>query len=275
MATLTHPISNAPAFHFNPRLLGWMAVIGVLGTLLGILTISVTENRLLAQDNALFDWVTGWEFPGVAPLFRSVSLVTGAKAGLIYGPLGITFLLLIGKTREAVVFAIVGLTIAGIAILGDYTLGQLVGRGRGRPLAAADEFFPAFPSGHVFGSTVFFGFLAFLAVYFQVKQKLLIPLLAVIAAVVLLVGPARVYEGAHWPSDVAAGYVLGGIWLLNIIPTFLSLRNSKWLASLGGDTDLSGDDCVDCRTERSIASVVVLNPDRGTATKVYRPPALV
>ena len=104
---------------------------------------------------------------------------------------------------------------------------------------------------------------------------MLIPLLAVIAAVVLLVGPARVYEGAHWPSDVAAGYVLGGIWLLNIIPTFLSLRNSKWLASLGGDTDLSGDDCVDCRTERSIASVVVLNPDRGTATKVYRPPALV
>ena len=115
------------------------------------------------------DWITGWNFPGLAALSGAVSLLTGAKAGLIYGPLGIAFLLLLGKTREAVVFAVVGLTIAAVAILGDYTLGQLVGRGR--PLAAADNF-PAFPSGHVFGSTVFFGFLTFLAVHFQIKREI-------------------------------------------------------------------------------------------------------
>ena len=35
------------------------------------------------------------------------------------------------------------------------------------------------------------------------------------------------------------------------------------------------DDCADCRTERSIASVVRLNPVQGTATKAYQPPLLV
>ena len=270
MATIAYPIPSGSSIHF--RVLGWMAGFGILTVLLAILTLSVIDNRLLAQDNALMDWVTGWNFPGLSALFGTVSLLTGAKAGLIYGPLGITFLLLLGKTRAAVVFAVVSLTIAAIAILGDYTLGQLVGRGR--PLAGADNF-PAFPSGHVFGSTVFFGFLAFLAFYFRVKRKLLLPLLVFLAALVLLVGPARIYEGAHWPTDVAAGYLLGGIWLLIIIPVFIYLRNSKWVTSLRQDASPFADDCDDCRTERSIASIVMLNPARGTATKVYRPPALV
>ena len=271
MATITYPIHSAPAV--NPRLLGWMLGLATLAALLAILTVSVTENRFLAQDLSLMNWVTGWNFPGLSALFSIISFLTGATAGLIYGSLGITFLLLLGKTREAVIFTVVGLTIAAISIFGDYTLGHLVARAR--PLTGADNLTPAFPSGHVFGSTVFFGFLAFLAVYFQVKRKLLITLVSVLAALVLLVGPARVYEGAHWPSDVAAGYLLGGIWLLIIIPAFIYVRNAKWINSLRRDADPLDDDCDDCRTERSIASVVILNPVRGTATKVYRPPALV
>ena len=145
---------------------------------------------------------------------------------------------------------------------------------RGRPLAAADNF-PVFPSGHVFGSTVFWGFLAFLGFYFRVKRKLLIPLVAFLAALVLLVGPARVYEGAHWPTDVAAGYLLGGIWLLIIIPAFIYLRNTQWITTVRQGKGPVVDDCDDCRTERSIASVVRLNPGQGAATKIYQPPALV
>ena len=270
MASIAYPIPSASSIHL--RMLGWMTAFGILTILLAILTISVIENRLVVQEIALIDWVTGWNFPGLSALFGVVSFLTGAKAGLIYGPLGISFLLLLGKTREAIIFAIVGLTIAAIAILGDYTLGQLVARGR--PLAAADSF-AAFPSGHVFGSTVFFGFLAFLAFYFRLKRKLLLPLVVVLAALVLLVGPARIYEGAHWPTDVAAGYLLGGIWLMVIIPVFIFLRKSKWIASLRQGTNPFAEDCGDCRTERSIASIVLLNPEQGTATKVYRPPALV
>ena len=60
------------------------------------------------------------------------------------------------------VFGVVGLTIGAVAILGDFTLGEIVDRGR--PLAESDDPTPAFPSGHVFGSTVFFGFIGFLAV---------------------------------------------------------------------------------------------------------------
>ena len=253
--------------------LGWVTAAGLLATLLAFLTANVMDNRLLIQDQSVLDWVSGWDFPGLSSLFGLVSFFTGAKAGLAYGLLGIVVLLLLGKTREAVVFGVVGLTIAAVAILGDHTLGQLVDRGR--PLVGASNSTPAFPSGHVFGSTVFFGFIAFLAVHYRLKKNLLVPLLVILAALVLLVGPARVYEQAHWPSDVAAGYLLGGLWLLILIPVFMYARSTKWMNSSRQNADNGGEDCSSCRTERSIASVVWLNPERGTATKVYTPPLVV
>ena len=169
------------------------------------------------------------------------------------------------------VFVAVGAIVAFVAVLGDHTLGEAVDRGR--PLVTGDDPKPSFPSGHTFGSTVFFGFMGSLAVYYRMNKRLLVPLLVLISAIILLVGPARIYEQEHWPSDVAAGYLLGALWLLVLIPLFIYVRSTKWMSSLGGDPSVEA--CESCQTERSVASVVVLDPKQGTATKVYRPPPVV
>jgi hypothetical protein len=59
----------------------------------------------------------------------------------------------------------------------------------------------AFPSGHTFGSTVFWGYI------YAVKQK--IGLLILGAAIVALVALSRVYLNVHYPIDVVAGTVFG------------------------------------------------------------------
>ena len=216
------------------------------------------------------DWVTGWDLPGLDRASYFVSLLTGAGAGAVYGVIGIAGLLVLRKFKTAVYFSLVGGVVAIVAVLGDQTLGEWVGPTR----PTGDNPVPAFPSGHVFGSSVFFGFAGFLAVYYGLRKRYLVPLLALFSSLILAVGPARIYEQAHYPSDVAAGYLLSAFWLLLLIPGFLVLRKTR--STTSGDTpDLGRVLPPGSRVERSIASEVVLDPVAGTATKVYRPPAVV
>ncbi len=257
----------------SSRSLLWLAAVGVLATLLALLTKAIMDNPVPSQDIRVMDWVGGWDLRGLTTFFDGVSFVTGPEPGIIYGLSGVTFLLLLGKYRPALVFTAVGVTIGLVAILGDFTLREIVDRGR--PLAGAENPTPAFPSGHVFGSTVFFGFIGFLAVYYQMKKKILVPFLLVLAAIIVLVGPARVHVQAHFPSDVAAGYLLAAIWLLVIIPVFVYIRNTKWMSAWKNKDDPAVVACESRTVASSIASVVVLDPEEGTATKVYTPPPLV
>ena len=213
-----------------------MALAGALMALLAILSVAISRNPTPSTDVAAMDWVVAWIAPGLAGLFKVVSFLTSAKAALIYGPVGIALLLFLRKRRAAVEFAVGGGVVALVAVLGDYTLGEAVGRTR--PLG--DNMVPSFPSGHVFGSTVLFGFSTYLAVHHGLRKRVLVPIILLFAVILLAVGPARVHEQAHWPSDVAAGYLLGAIWLLVLIPAFIHLRR---LAGASGSELRQGLQC--------------------------------
>ncbi len=71
----------------------------------------------------------------------------------------------------------------------------------------------SFPSGHTLIFTSVVGFLWFLAYKSRLPMLARLPLLVVFGAVVLLMGPARIYSGEHWASDVLAGYLAGSAWL--------------------------------------------------------------
>ena len=78
----------------------------------------------------------------------------------------------------------------------------------------------SFPSGHVFFFVSFFGFLFFLA-YALLKKSLLQRLLfALFGVPLVLIGLSRVYQGAHWPSDVVGAYLAGGAWLMLMIEVY-------------------------------------------------------
>lgn len=75
-----------------------------------------------------------------------------------------------------------------------------------------------FPSEQTLITIVFLGFAAFLFVrHIKITWISTVAFLLVLA-VSFLVGISRVYFGIQYPSDVAAGYVFGGVWLsLNVV----------------------------------------------------------
>jgi membrane-associated phospholipid phosphatase len=72
----------------------------------------------------------------------------------------------------------------------------------------------SFPSGHVTFYVCYFGFLCFVAYALLRRGSNVRRLALTLAALpVLLVGPSRIYLGAHWPSDTLGAYLLSGVWL--------------------------------------------------------------
>ncbi len=93
---------------------------------------------------------------------------------------------------------------------------------------------PSFPSGHVMHYTNLFGLLTYLLATNWHSGKLRNTLIAVCSALIICIGPSRVYLGAHWPSDVMAGYLYGGLWFGGVM--VLYLRVKAWIHPPQGST---------------------------------------
>jgi undecaprenyl-diphosphatase len=79
----------------------------------------------------------------------------------------------------------------------------------------------SFPSGHVCASVSFWGWL--LAMSFLRDTRKAPESLAALLCLAC-VGPARVYLGDHWTTDVLGGYLFSGGWLSLALQLYLRER---------------------------------------------------
>jgi undecaprenyl-diphosphatase len=89
----------------------------------------------------------------------------------------------------------------------------------------------SFPSGDVSSSVSFWGWLLALSwctrSIRRERRSNDVAFLGIPALVITLVGPARIYLGAHWLTDVVGGHLFGGGWLSLTLHFYLRWRQ-KW-----------------------------------------------
>lgn len=75
----------------------------------------------------------------------------------------------------------------------------------------------SFPSGHVVVSVTMYGLIFYL--WFRTSKNWLEKLIAIAFGTVWigLIAMARLALGAHWPSDIIAGLLIGSLWLTAVV----------------------------------------------------------
>ena len=171
------------------------------------LFIWVTENRsnFLTSIFSVFSFWGSWQFIMAAMLLIIIVLAVKKKFVFIIPFISI---------------------VAGSSILAY--LGKLYWARLRPPDSVFIETGFSFPSGHATAAVALFAYLAFMAVKLNLGKKSGL-IYSFTILIILLIGSGRIYLGAHYLTDVLAGYLVGFVGLiLGIIWTKkLILREGK------------------------------------------------
>ncbi len=193
------------------------------------LTALVRRNRLQAIDMALSLRIQAIRHPALGRSMAVVSWFGFPPQSRVLPPVLITTLWMTRFRLEAVM----QLTAWGSALLSTAVKRFMQ---RPRPVAGGDLRVVAanlggssFPSGHVLTYVGTYGWLAVVANVLIARRSIR---LAVVGGLLVLlggVGPSRVYLGHHWPSDVAASYLLGTSYVAALIIVYRRLKTRRVL----------------------------------------------
>ncbi len=210
----------------------FLGVYGVMLLLFVLLATFVHFHPVLGVDVTITKEFQENQNPWLSGLMTAVSYI-GYQLWLSIGlvALAVVILWMVDLRLEAVTVAVV-YAVSGLL---DGLIKIIVGRPR--PNASVVEVFRAasgqsFPSGHVMSYVAFWGLLfTFGVILFDGRRWWRIALLIVSAFFVLMVGPSRIYLGAHWASDVLGAYLIEAALLGIALFIYLQLDQRGVLAS--------------------------------------------
>jgi undecaprenyl-diphosphatase len=220
MASLPSRKEIAIASSRTVRSLAPFAALAGFGAIFAL----VRAKRSEAFDLAVTLKLQGAQRPWLRRVMAMVSWPGFPPQSRMIPPAIIGALFASGLRLEAV-----GETVAwGSALVSTVAKGFM---GRARPVAGKDLRVVAaplggssFPSGHVLTFVGTYGFLAFLADTLVrpefARRAIVIGLVTLIATV----GPSRIQQGHHWPTDVTASYLLGTSYLIGVIALYRAMK---------------------------------------------------
>ena len=226
--------------------------LGPHGALLVILGIGVLAAFVLSfLVSRVYDAVT--EADGVAALdlpalHAAMSLRSpltngvAATVAYVFGPIGMPLMAAVAcvllAVRRRSWTPVILIVAAGIGSLLMTIAGKDIIQRHRPPLADAIppfEYSPSFPSGHTLNAVVIVGIVAYLLILRRRTAAARAATIVITVVVAVGVGLTRLLLGAHWFTDVLAGWLLGGAWLAVVITAhrlYLTTRHHQARAAV-------------------------------------------
>lgn len=181
------------------------------------LTESMHSDGLVTYDSKITEFVTSFRNPNLTPFMQAITHV-----GDIYGYMVLTVICtisfyLIFKNWRYVLEMIFVLAISGLS---NSALKNVINRARPDVDHLVSVATLSYPSGHAMSAISFYGFLIYLIYNIRMKAVFKFGLILLFSTMIFLIGISRIYLGVHFPSDVAAGYIAGFIWVIFCIILF-------------------------------------------------------
>jgi undecaprenyl-diphosphatase len=169
----------------------------------------VRSGATQAFDDAVMHWIANHQNETMQKIMLELtSLGTGTVVAMIVFISGM--FLWLNKHKHSAILLMV-------ATFGGLVLNNLLKLGFDRPRPqvfkwATYAVSSSFPSGHAMSSVIVYGTVAYLAARLQQRAASRILTLSFAAVIILLICVSRMYLGVHYPSDLAAGLIIGLAW---------------------------------------------------------------
>ncbi len=182
-----------------------------IAALLGGLVDALREAEgLIELDNSINDALGTIRTDEIVRVFAFIT--EWANASAIVAVAGVTTGLLLALRHGYLVLPL------WVVVLGSQvtTYTGKYGFGRERPefLTEIMAATPSFPSGHATSAIAVYGFIAYVLSREAVTVRRRFEIIFWSAVLIALIGFSRMLLSLHYASDVAAGFLVGGFWLL-------------------------------------------------------------
>ena len=222
---------------------------------LGILTFVEVADDMTEADGQAFDQaVLAWMQPVAGdprgPWWLEVAAADLTSLGGIsvlglFAVIAVAFLLIQRKRLSA---SLLVLGLAGGVALSEGLKGLFE---RERPPAAfqaVETLNASFPSGHTLLATVFYLSIGVMLTRAFPRAHLKAFVLGAAMTLALLIGLTRAYLGAHWASDVFAGWCVGAAWAMALWLIAYAVQRRQAAHRSGPHDETSPDEVADVET---------------------------
>ncbi|MEF3691607.1 MAG: bifunctional DedA family/phosphatase PAP2 family protein [Candidatus Moraniibacteriota bacterium] len=172
----------------------------------------VNQELIVDFDYWLNSAVEIFRHPYLNNFFIFITHLAGTITMIILGFIALIFFITRKKWRYSLILL---LAMSGGKII-EVLIKNIIGRNR-PDNALVETVGYSLPSGHATIAIIFYSILIYYFKNHIRNIRLKYTLITLCAFIIFAVGFSRIYLGAHWFSDVVAGFSLGAFWLTLII----------------------------------------------------------